>query len=540
MRRKGFNDKEIDETLEKAAQYTNEEVVQKFARDMEKETDELTIESKEDVGKPVPIEEVSPLGELTNEDLAKTGVNDKNYKKYLDPQTATEAEYVTAKQIQQYKEKGDILPIETAQEFYRSSKLTKAQAAEEQKALPQNLATEAKKYKTAEEFVKAQKSLYHGTGTSFEQFDAALGGSITGAKSAQDTIFFTDNPDVARAYAVYAAERGPVKKLMDESDKLERLAQIAQKEGQKEKADKLFDEMDKVLVEAEKADSYDETFKRRELANVKEVTLSGDFYEVDAKGKTPQELSKEGDIDSWLNQQIEEAKRLGKDGAVFHNLDDAIGLFDVPSTHYAVFSKDSIKTKSQLTNIWNKANKEVADTETKTRGLAKGVESKAIENKLTEGLGDLPQYQTMNMKEQASKAQELLTEDYEKAKSIAMGEETPPADILPESVFVAVENKAINEGDVTTLRNLAVTSELTAEATAMGQRIRTLAERDPESPVTAIKEVSKAREESAKKRSKKKKLKTQVKEDVADIKKEIKKVSTKKQEWIDFVKSLEC
>jgi len=146
----------------------------------------------------------------------------------------------------------------------------------------------------------------------------------------------------------------------------------------------------------------------------------------------------------------------------------------------------------------------------------------------------------MNMKEQASKAQELLTKDYEKAKSIAMGEETPPADILPESVFVAVENKAINEGDITTLRNLAVTSELTAEATAMGQRIRTLAERDPESPVTAIKEVARAREESAKKRSKKKKLKAQVKEDVADIKKEIKKVSTKKQEWIDFVKSLEC
>ena len=211
----------------------------------------------------------------------------------------------------------------------KTSELTKAQAAEEQKVLPE-----------------APIVAYHGTGATFEQFDTALGGSITGAKSAQGTIFFTDNPDVARAYAVYAAERGPVKKLMDKADKLERLAQIAQKKGQEEKASKLFDEMDKVLLEAEKADSYDETFKRRELANVKEVTLSGDFYEVDAEGKTPQELSDEGDIDSWLNQQIEEAKKLGKDGVIFRNLDDAIGLYDVPSTHYAVFDAKNINQKA--------------------------------------------------------------------------------------------------------------------------------------------------------------------------------------------------
>jgi len=178
--------------------------------------------------------------------------------------------------------------------------------------------------------------------------------------------------------------------------------------------------------------------------------------------------------------------------------------------------------------------------ETKTRTLAKGVEEKAIENKLTKGLGDLPEYQTVNMKEQAAKAQDLLTKDYEKSKRIAMGEELPPADIIPESVFVAVENKAINEADVATLKDLATASGLTAEATTMGQRIRTLAERNPESPVTAIKEVSEARTQMAQKRLKTKETKILQKAEMASIKEHIKKVAPTKETWTDFIKGLQC
>lgn len=184
--------------------------------------------------------------------------------------------------------------------------------------------------------------------------------------------------------------------------------------------------------------------------------------------------------------------------------------------------------------------KPIGEGETKVRGLAKGVEEKAIENKLVENLGDLPEYQTVNMKDQAKKAETILTENYEKAKSIAMGKEPPPANVLPESVFVAVENKAVKEGDVDTIRDLAVASELTAEATAMGQRIRTLAERDPESPVTAIKEVAKARQERAQRKFKTKKPRKLVKKDVDAIKEEMGKVAPKHQEWADFIKSIEC
>jgi hypothetical protein len=135
--------------------------------------------------------------------------------------------------------------------------------------------------------------------------------------------------------------------------------------------------------------------------------------------------------------------------------------------------------------------------ELKTRGLSAGVEEKAIANKLTASLGELPEYRSVNMADQATKATQLLADDAGLARRVALGEAPPPADLLPESVFVAVENKALAAGDVGTLRELA-SGRLTEEATTMGQRIRALAERDPDSPVTAMQRIVDARVKGAK------------------------------------------
>jgi len=212
------------------------------------------------------------------------------------------------------------------------------------------LISEAKKYKSADEFVNSKPTLYHGTSAKFDNFSDTMRGSVTGAKSAEGAIWFTDNPRVAKAYSTYAAESGKVNQLMLDAEKAET---IAKKSG----LTKDWEKYDDIVKEYEDLSSYDKTFERRKLANVKEATVEGDFYKVDAKGKTPQELSSEGDIDSWLNQQLEKAKSMGKDGVIFKNLDDAVGLYDVPSTHYAIFDSSKIKTKSQLIDIWNKANK---------------------------------------------------------------------------------------------------------------------------------------------------------------------------------------
>ncbi|HEY1757960.1 MAG TPA: hypothetical protein VGG72_21500 [Bryobacteraceae bacterium] len=179
--------------------------------------------------------------------------------------------------------------------------------------------------------------------------------------------------------------------------------------------------------------------------------------------------------------------------------------------------------------------------QTKTSGLAQGVESKAVEEKLTRGFGDLPEYKTVNMKDQAAKAVDLVSSDYDTAKNIAMGKQAPPEGVLPESVFVAVENKALEDGDVSTLRDLATQSSLTSEATTMGQRIRTLAERDDASPVEAIKGVQDAREQAALKKLGKAGDLEKAKGDIADqIKGEIKKAAPKLQDWKSFVDSIKC
>jgi hypothetical protein len=173
-----------------------------------------------------------------------------------------------------------------------------------------------------------------------------------------------------------------------------------------------------------------------------------------------------------------------------------------------------------------------------TRGLSSGVEIKAIENKLTKGFGDLPEYSRINMKEQAVLSQHLIDTDIDKATRIAMGQEPAPQHILPESVFTAVENHAIKTKNVELLRRLATESQLTSEATAMGQRIRALADRNPNSPTGAIQQVVRAREAAiARKIGNVSKAKATIKEAISD---ELKKSAPRPKDWAEFVEKLKC
>lgn len=172
--------------------------------------------------------------------------------------------------------------------------------------------------------------------------------------------------------------------------------------------------------------------------------------------------------------------------------------------------------------------------ELKTRALAEGVEAKAIEGSLTQGFGDLPEYHQVSMEDQATKAVEYMGKDYDAAKAVAMGRKAAPKGVFPESVFVAVEKRALAEGDVETLRDLATNSKLSTEATTMGQRIRTLRERDPASPVGAIQEVQQAREaaladvDAAKQAA------------VKEIRTEMKRAASKRPVWEDFINTITC
>lgn len=180
--------------------------------------------------------------------------------------------------------------------------------------------------------------------------------------------------------------------------------------------------------------------------------------------------------------------------------------------------------------------------ETRVRGLSEGVEAKAIEDGLTQRFGDLPEYRTLNMREQAEAAADLISRDPELAKAIAMGERQPPKGLLPESVFVAVEKQALATEDVETLRQLGTRSRLTTAATTMGQRIRTLGERDQASPVGHIQEVQQAREANlAKQLGAGRDIEKAKMAEAEGIRSEVRKAATTKPDvWADFMASIRC
>lgn len=176
--------------------------------------------------------------------------------------------------------------------------------------------------------------------------------------------------------------------------------------------------------------------------------------------------------------------------------------------------------------------------ETVARGLSAHVEEDAIERGLANSFGDLPEYERVSMADQARQAAELMDRDYDTAKEIAMGTRQPPKGLLPESVYVGVEKRATAEGDVETLRALATRSRLNTTATTMGQRIRTLGERDRTSPVGAIAAVQQAREAAFSARGAS--LEAARAATVAEIRAEARAAASKPDAWEALVSSLLC
>lgn len=156
------------------------------------------------------------------------------------------------------------------------------------------------------------------------------------------------------------------------------------------------------------------------------------------------------------------------------------------------------------------------------------LEKAAVEKKLTESLGDLPTHNQMDMKEQASKAVDYIDKNPEHALKVAKGEAISPPDILPESLYTALEARAIETGDVNLMRELKDSSL----PTLAGQSLKALDSVDPNSPVKIMRDIEKSREGEIKP--------TEVKKDYNNIKKEIKQAVSKRPTWEAFIDQLKC
>lgn len=168
-----------------------------------------------------------------------------------------------------------------------------------------------------------------------------------------------------------------------------------------------------------------------------------------------------------------------------------------------------------------------------TRRVSERSEENAVANDLKSAFGDLPLYRRVNMKLQARKAMDFVEKNLDDAKAVAMGTKAAPNGIIPEHVFIALENKALVEGDADLAMELAG-SRLSQAGTTMGQRIRSWAERNNASPVKFIQDVQQARESAHPD------LENAKANVVDEIRAEVRRAASKPDAWQNFLKGLEC
>jgi len=127
--------------------------------------------------------------------------------------------------------------------------------------------------------------------------------------------------------------------------------------------------------------------------------------------------------------------------------------------------------------------------ETKVRGLSKTTEIKAIESDIVEGIKNLPDYEVLKNDPQIKTASNMIANDFERAKRIALGQEEAPSDLLPGFVYKGLESYAIKNKDINLIKELATSSYLSEQATRAGQFVQSLRGQDPYSPVKAVKDI---------------------------------------------------
>ena len=160
----------------------------------------------------------------------------------------------------------------------------------------------------------------------------------------------------------------------------------------------------------------------------------------------------------------------------------------------------------------------------------------SIEQKLGEKLENIAGFESINIKDQLKKAEDLLNKNLIRARGMISGKIPLPDGLRAGAFVVAVEEYAKQTNDMSLLRSLAV-SPLVSETSIHAQELRLLAERDRDSVLSKMQEIANERAKVAERKygSKVDKL---IKEETKKVKESIKKVD--KHLWKDFLKNIEC
>lgn len=176
--------------------------------------------------------------------------------------------------------------------------------------------------------------------------------------------------------------------------------------------------------------------------------------------------------------------------------------------------------------------------EKRISGLAQQLEDNARSSGLADTLGKLPDYKSLVMKDVWEKAAELVTDDPDRAKEVAMGNADPPDGTTPVAVFKALSKDAMDRGDLQTVRDLAK-SETPKTITKIAQALRSAAtEDDLNDPVSAIQAVQDAREKAMTKRLRGKNLDVERDKMAEEIRSNMQELQP--SDFESFIRSIEC
>jgi hypothetical protein len=273
---------------------------------------------------------------------------------------------------------------------------------------------------------------------------------------------------------------------------------------------------------------------------------------VDANGSHWTEINFEGKVVN-ADDFADIARKRGNDGVIIKNISD---VYPLKGNTYIVLNSNQIKSvnpqqptppvkvqpeKVKTERIPQEIFPEIqGEGETKVRGLAKSISDMMDNEDLRLAAAD-ETYQVSSQKKRLNEnAAVLVVNEPDRAKRIALAQEAPNTKdgVFPEDVYTALRNKARIEGDVDTQIQL-MKSPIAKSATEMGRRIQALDTGEERDPVRAGQDLIAAKEKAFEKKTGKK-VKEAVKKEAKKIKKKVKETMLSKQDWHDFIASLQC
>jgi len=263
------------------------------------------------------------------------------------------------------------------------------------------LIQEAKKHKTPEEFVKEQGEVYHGTLGEFEDFLPATEvpeefQDSSGVKTFG--TYFTDSTDLAKQFG------DKIKSRFINKNKLLDLTPI-----------KSFDDLVDLLPIDQKTNEW-------ELQNMVNNSYYDRYKPTDSFYKPLEDLVNKFNLVSKL-------KEMGYEGLIYNDVENG-----VKGKTFTVFDPKQIKTKSQLTDIWNKAQEKpvikIGDTSLTTQDVDKAISQYAhqtagFSKKLGKTIGmskfmrqqmGKPLWEDLTKEEQLAEVRERIIEDFKIAR----------------------------------------------------------------------------------------------------------------------------